>query len=375
MIYFDNAATTPLSKRVIKEMQDSLDSHYGNPSSIHAAGRQSRSIIEKSRKKIANILEASIGEIYFCSSATEANNLLIGSAVKTHNIKRIISSALEHPCVRKTVKSIKNVELVMLNNTNSGQLDLDQLERLLEQKTPTLVSLMWVNNELGVINPIEKIAALCQSKDHVYLHTDAVQAIGKLPISLKETKIDFLTASGHKFHSMKGAGFFYMNGESIIDPLLLGGAQERNMRAGTENVLGIQSLATALDECITELETRKEKISAIKNYLITKLKEEFEDIKLNAEGTQTVYHIVSVSFPPTEKADLLMFNLDINGICASSGSACSSGIEQDSDTLIAIGHDPKRKTIRFSFSPQNTLAEVDQLLKTLADLTPKRSKK
>lgn len=371
-IYFDNASTTPLLPEVIDVMSDVMKNHFGNPSSIHFHGRNAKAIIEECRKKVAGLLKASIGEIYFTSCATEANNMVLKGAVEDLNVSRIISVNTEHHCVLHTLEYLKSkkVEVILLSVDANGFISLDELEILLKEEKKTLASVMYANNEVGTIQEIEKISALC--KEHnTYFHCDAVQAIGKFPIDVSKTYFSFLSASAHKFHGPKGIGFLYMNGDNIIKPMIYGGAQERNMRAGTENIICIAGMTKALEMAYEEIEDRKQKILDLRSYFMESLSQEFEDIVFN--GSQSypyLYTVLSVSFPPSDKVALLMFNLDIAGISASSGSACSSGVESDSHVLQAIGHPTERKTIRFSFSHLNTKEEVDTVIEKLKTMTP-----
>lgn len=372
-IYFDNASTTPLDSKVKERMIEVMENHFGNPSSIHFHGRHARSIIEDSRKRIANTIKASIGEVFFTSSATEANNMILKNAVAYLDVKRIISSPIEHHCILHTLDYLekeKGTEVIYLDVDSNGNIDYNQLEETLLTGPKTLVSLMLGNNEIGVLLDLPRVSKTCQEKG-VLFHTDSVQAMGKYPIDVNETPLSFLTGTAHKFHGPKGAGFFYMNDENIIPPYIHGGAQERNMRAGTENVIGIAGMAEALDVCVSTSESVIEHISTLRDRFISRLSNEFEDIQFNGNIDKNyMHHVLSVSFPATPKADMLMFNLDISGISASSGSACSSGIENDSHVLIAIGHDTNRKTVRFSFSKYNTLDEVDQVVEKLKSMTP-----
>ncbi len=369
-IYFDNAASTPILPEVLETIYVSLQELQGNPSSIHSHGRQSRTKIEQARKKIANILKASIGEIFFTSCATEANNAIISQVVRSKKIENIISSKLEHPSVFNAIKKIEEeVQVNYVKNDRNGKIDLDHLEQLLSQNNNCLVSLMYVNNEIGNINPIEDISSLCQEYNALF-HTDAVQAIGKIPIDLSKLNISFLSASAHKFYGPKGIGFFYMNSNNIIDPMIVGGAQERNMRAGTENIAFIEGMAQALEFTSGQMPQNQKKMGDIKSYFISELKNELLDIKINGDHVSSVDHILNVSFPTTPKVDMLMFNLDINGISVSSGSACSSGIPKDSQVMENIHHPSERKAIRFSFSHLNTKEEVDRTIEVLKTLTP-----
>ncbi len=372
--YFDNASTTSLLPEVASKMMDVLQNHYGNASSIHSYGRKSRSLIEDARKRVATILNASIGEIFFTSSATEANNTILKRSVIDLGVTRIISSPTEHHCVLHTLDSIKSeyehVEILYLKVDVNGRLDYNELENILsigDQKT--LVSLMYGNNEIGTIHDITAISLLCE-KYKTLFHCDAVQMIGKYPIDLQKIKFSFLSGTAHKFHGPKGSAFFYMNGKNIIQPFIYGGAQERNMRAGTENVAGIVGLAEAMDIAKEKMVERKEHILDLKNKFENGIRSLNKNCYFNnpSSEAESMYHISSVSFADSPTVDMLMFNLDIAGIAASSGSACSAGIEEDSHVLVAIGHPSERKTIRFSFSIFNTEEEVDYVIEKLKTL-------
>jgi len=368
-IYLDHASTTPLIEPVIDKMTQVMKDYYGNASSIHHHGRQAKMLIENARKVIANAIGASIGEIFFCSSATEAHNMILTNAIKDLDIKRIISSPVEHHCILHTLDYLaKNteVEVVHLSVDQNGTIDLEQLNLLLQEETKTLVSLMYVNNEIGNILDINRVSELCAEYEALF-HCDAVQGIGKLALNVNDTPMAFLAGSAHKFNGPKGVGFFYMNSENIIRPMLYGGAQERNMRAGTENIIGICGMSVALEQALEQREKRAQKISVLYHHMRKRL-DELEDIVIN--GTNQIENILSVSFPATERADMLMFNLDISGISASSGSACSSGIEHDSHVLQHIGHPSDRKTIRFSFSHLNSIEEIDFVIEKLKKFTP-----
>ncbi len=368
-IYLDHASTTPLIEPVISEMTTVMREHFGNASSIHHHGRQAKMMIENARKTIANAIGASIGEIFFCSSATEAHNMILTNAIKDLNVKRIISSPLEHHCIIHTLEHLSKtteVEIVYLSVDNKGNVDLDQLDSLLRSEAKTLVSLMYVNNEIGNVLQINRVSQICKEHGALF-HCDSVQGIGKLSLDVNITPMAFLAGSAHKFNGPKGIGFFYMNSNNIISPLLYGGAQERNMRAGTENIIGIMGMSVALEVALEEREMRAKQVSLINQHMRSRLTE-LDDIIIN--GTDQIDNILSVSFPATQKVDMLMFNLDISGISASSGSACSSGIEHDSHVLQHIGHPPERKTIRFSFSHLNTIEEIDFVIDKLKNFTP-----
>jgi len=370
-IYLDNSATTPLSEEVIEVMAQSLRELYGNPSSIHACGRKVRAKIEESRKKVAGCLGASIGEIFFTSGGTESNNMAIKCAVRDLGVQRIISTEMEHHCVGHSLEAVKktgaSVEYIGVDE--QGRLDYIELEKKLQEQpeVKTLVSLMHANNEIGTLSDMERISQLCETYG-AYYHSDTVQTIGHLPIDVSKIKIHFLSGGAHKFHGPKGCGFIYVNSEAQIKPMIDGGSQERNMRGGTENVYGIVGMAKALEMAFENMASYRQHIEELRDYLKACLQERFEDIRFNGDQENYLYTLVSVSFPPSDKSIMLLLHLDIAGISASGGSACSSGAETGSHVLTAIGADPSRKAIRFSFSHYNTKAEIDQVLEKLAGL-------
>lgn len=362
-VYLDNAATTCLDKQVLDEMLPYMTDHYGNPSSIHAFGRKAKSAVEKARKIVAAYLQASTSEIFFTGSGTEGSNTVIKCAVRDLGVKRIISSKTEHHCVLHSVEHMATegttVSYVKLDRC--GRVDLDNLKTLLAgSNAKTLVSLMHSNNEVGTLLNIEQAAEICQEYN-AFFHTDAVQTIGYFQFNLQQTKIHFLTGSAHKFHGPKGVGFVYIHHEAPIKQFLEGGSQERNMRAGTENVYGIVGLGKALEIATTQMDEHRTHILSLKKYMVTKLTQEIPDIDFNGDISEggSNYKVLNVALPPNEKAELTLFNLDIAGIAASGGSACSSGSEKGSHVLEALQADPKRKAVRFSFSKYNTIAEID----------------
>jgi len=361
-IYLDNASTTPMLPEVVQHMTEVMNESYGNPSSIHRHGRKAKSIIENARKTVAKVINASLGEVFFTSSATEANNMVLKNAVQDLGIQRIISSPTEHHCILHTLDFLSHhqkCEVIYLRVDAFGNIDYDQLEDLLSNTSvKTLVSIMHGNNEIGTMSDTIKVGQLCHKYGALY-HCDAVQTIGKYPIDVQASHISFLSGSAHKFHGPKGVGFVFISNENIITPYIHGGAQERNMRAGTENVAGIAGLAKALEIIFDCTDSSKTKILSLRTLFKDKLLTEFQDITFNGnQESDFLAHVLSVSFPPGPKADMLVMNLDIAGISASSGSACSAGIEEDSHVLVAIGHPAERKTIRFSFSPFNTEEEI-----------------
>jgi cysteine desulfurase len=368
-VYLDNAATTPMLPEVIEAMTLAMQTLHGNPSSIHGDGRKVRAAIEDSRKKVAKCIGASIGEVFFTSGGTESNNMAIKNSVRDLGVRRIITSPTEHHCglhASENMEHYQNVELVFVKVNEKGIVDLAHLEELLQKNDKkTLVSLMHANNEIGTLLDIEKVGEICE-KYTAYFHTDTVQTIGHFDINVQKTKVHFLSAGAHKFHGPKGCGFIYINSDAMLKPFIDGGSQERNMRGGTENVYGIVGMAKALEIAVINMEAHQNHIENIRKYMTMRLLEEFEDIEFNGDyDGKYLYTVLSVSFPPTAKSDLLLFNLDIAGISCSGGSACSSGVEEGSHVIAAINGHPDRKTIRFSFSQHNTIEEIDFVIEKL----------
>lgn len=376
-VYFDNAATTPISEEVINAMLPVLRGQFGNPSSIHAEGRSVRAAVESARKSVAQSIGAGTGEIFFTSGGTESNNMAIKCAVRDLGVQRIISSPTEHHCgthAIETVEKVDGVEVVWLPVNRLGRIDYQALEMALQADSgkKTLVSLMHANNEIGTMIDLKRVSDLCRQYGAL-LHSDTVQTVGHFPVNVQETPVNFLSGAAHKFHGPKGVGFIYINPSSPIKPFIDGGAQERNMRGGTENVYGIVGLAKALELATVEMEARSAHISDIRNYLKKMLLETFDDIQFNGDcDGDSLYTVLSVSFPPSPKNELLLLSLDIAGISCSGGSACSSGSEKGSHVLEAIGADPARKSIRFSFSHYNTRQEVDFVIEKLKAILPVR---
>ncbi|MEM8907651.1 MAG: cysteine desulfurase family protein [Bacteroidota bacterium] len=377
-IYLDNAATTALHPEVIQTMTTVLRDVYGNPSSIHSEGRNARATIERARKTVANYIGASIGEVFFTSGGTESNNMALQCAVRDLGVQHIITTPLEHHCVLHTLDAIEQsgkAKVSYLPVDEKGRINLADLQNLLQNsQEKTLVSLMHSNNEIGTMIDLAAIAEVCEAYDALF-HTDTVQTIGYFPIDLSKIRINFLSGSAHKFHGPKGIGFVYINNDNIVRPYINGGSQERNMRAGTENIHGIAGLAKALELACEQMDQHRTYISQLRHYLKDQLTNHFKDIQFNGDHDGLFhYKVLSVSFPPSPKSDLLLLNLDIAGISASGGSACSSGAEQGSHVLSGVQADAQRKTIRFSFSSDNTMAEIDQLIEKLKHIIPVREK-
>jgi len=370
-VYLDNAATTALDKEVLEAMLPLMVEHYGNPSSIHAFGRQTRAAIEQARKTVARLLNCSPAEIFFTSGGTEADNMAIRCSIENLGIKHAITSAIEHHAVLHTLEELAAKGIIKLSKVNlidNGHIDLAHLDELLKTNERSFVSLMHANNEIGNILPIMEVGVICQKYNAVF-HSDTVQTIGHYPIDTKEINIQFLNCGAHKFHGPKGVGFIYISNDIQIEPMITGGSQERNMRGGTENVAGIIGLAKAMEISYRELAQHTEYILGLKNYMIQVLEENIAGVTFNGDVKgNSLYTVLNVSLPPNENAEMLIFNLDINGIAASAGSACSSGSETGSHVLRAIGTDMSRPSVRFSFSKFNTKEEIDYTVSKLKAL-------
>ncbi len=364
-VYLDNAATTPLDEEVKKVMIDVMENNFGNPSSIHAHGREVRTIIEKARKNVANLLNTAPANIFFTSSGTEADNTAIRRTVADLGIKHIITSPLEHHAVLHTVEMLEKngIKISYLNVDEKGNIDYEQLEQLLKSSERSLVSLMHANNEIGTLTNIERVGNICEQYNAVF-HCDTVQTVGHYRHDLSTLKVDFIACSAHKIHGPKGVGFIYINPRVKINPMIYGGAQERNMRGGTENIYGIAGLSKALSLAYEEMETQQQYIQGLKSYMKEQLEKEIPGVSFNGETDEdrSLYTVLSVSFPEMDMADMLLFKLDISGVYASGGSACSSGTNIGSHVLTAIGASPDRPAVRFSFSKYNTKDEIDYVI-------------
>ncbi|HYJ38360.1 MAG TPA: cysteine desulfurase family protein [Chitinophagaceae bacterium] len=371
-IYFDNAATTALDPEVLDAMMPYLTDMFGNPSSIYSYGRESRLAIENARKSVAKILNAHPAEIFFTSGGTESSNTAIQAAVRDLGCTRIISSEIEHHATLHTVEHLNKCGDVALSNVkllSNGHIDLKDLELSLStSKEKCLVTLMHANNEIGNIVDIHAVGNICKKYGAIF-HSDTVQTVGHFPFNLRNTPIHFITGAGHKFHGPKGVGILYINENVRINPYIHGGSQERNMRAGTENLYGIVGFAKALELATARYEQESSYIKEIKLYMMEKLKREMPGVSFNGDPLgNSLYTVLSVSFPKSEKSEMLLFNLDINHICASGGSACTSGVELGSHVIRAINNNPNQVTVRFSFSRHNTKEEVDTAVDLLKDL-------
>ncbi len=371
-IYFDNAATTPLDPQVLDAMMPYLTKYFGNPSSIYSYGRETRLAIENARKSVAKILNAHPAEIFFTSGGTESSNTAIISSVRDLGCKHIITSPIEHHATLHTVEYLSNkgeARLSYVKVLSNGQIDIDDLERLLaESKERSLITLMHANNEIGNMIDLHPVGAIAKKCNAIF-HSDTVQTVGHFPFNLRETPVHFITGAAHKFHGPKGVGLLYINENVKIKPFVHGGSQERNMRAGTENLYGIVGFAKALELATEHYEKDSAQIKELKQYMMKRLEEDIPSVSFNGDvNGKCLYTVLSVSFPKTEKSEMLLFNLDINNICASGGSACTSGADQGSHVINAINSNPNRVTVRFSFSKYNTKEEVDTVVSKLKEM-------
>lgn len=368
-VYIDNAATTSIDVVVLEAMLPYLKEHFGNPSTQYSYGRDTRAAIEDARKSIAQLINAQPNEIIFTSGGTEANNMAIKGSVNNLGVQRIITSPIEHHCVEYSVdycREILKVETEFVKIDSNGNIDLEHLAQLLQHSNKkTLVSLMHANNEIGTLLDIEKVGAMCKQYQALF-HSDTVQTFAHFPIDVQQCNVDFMSASAHKFHGPKGIGFLYMRKQNKVQSLIHGGGQERGLRAGTENVYGIVGMAVAAKNAYEHLARDKAHILDVKNYFIFQLKENFNDIDFNGNtNEQSLFTVLNVSFPPNDKSALLLFMLDMEGICCSGGSACGSGASVGSHVINALGKDENRISIRFSFSKYNTKSEVDFVIEKL----------
>ena len=370
-VYLDNAATTHLHPEVLEAMLPYMNTLCGNPSSVHAHGRQAKVAVEKARKQVAELLKVSPAEIFFTSGGTEGNNTALLGTIKAARKQDVITSPLEHHAVWHPLKHLSNEKRIRLHQVQTdrqGRLNYDHLEELLQTHPYPLVSLMHANNELGNINDLERIGSLCKTYD-AFFHTDAVQTIGHYELDLQALPVDMAVGSAHKFHGPKGVGLLYISSDIPITPLIHGGAQERNMRGGTENVPGIVGLSKALEIAYENLAADRAYIQGLKNRMIERLQALIPGVDFNgmsADADASLYTILNVSLPPADSYDMLVFNLDIQQISASVGSACASGSQEVSHVLQSLGLDDRRGNVRLSFSKYNTLVEIDYVAEQLA---------
>ncbi len=369
-IYLDNAATTPLAPEVFEAMVPVLREQFGNPSSIHAFGRQTRAVVERARRKVAELLHCTPGEIIFTSGGTEADNMVLHSCVRDLGVKHIITSAIEHHAVELTATRIGEQAGVLVHWVRlepDGKPDVSHLRELLARTRGqgVLVSLMHANNEIGTRIDLDGIGALCREHGALF-HSDTVQTMGHYAFDLSTLPVDFITCAAHKFHGPKGVGFLYMRSGAGLKPMILGGSQERNMRGGTENIAGIVGLAKAMELAYSHLKDDQDHVSGLKEHMRRRLIDSIPGVAFNGDtSTEALYTVLNVRFPDDGKAEMLIYNLDIEGIACSGGSACSSGSNKGSHVLAALYPDVTGANIRFSFSRYTTREEVDRTVDTL----------
>lgn len=368
-VYLDNAATTPIAPEVAEFMIPFILNEFGNPSSTHSFGRQAKAVIETSRRSIAKHLNCAPAEIYFTSGGTEADNLALHICVNALEVTHIITSPLEHHAIGHTAEYLNKQGIIQLSYVkvdSKGNVDLADLERLLQIDRKALVSLMHGNNEISTLLPLDSVSELCQ-KYQAYFHSDTVQTMGHYAFDLQKLKIDFLTCAAHKFHGPKGIGFLYVNKSLRTEALIHGGAQERGLRGGTENLYGIAGLAKAMDLAYEDVVGHQNHVQSLKTHMINELKAHFSDIDFHGEinPEKSLYTVLNCCFPPTSKSGMLLFTLDLKGIACSGGSACSSGAVKQSHVLQGIGAESLRPNVRFSFSRYTTKEEIDYTLEQI----------
>ncbi len=372
-IYLDNAATTPLDPEVFEAMKPFLVVDFGNPSSTHAHGRKVRAAIESARKKVAELINATPGEIIFTSGGTEADNTILTGAIETYGLNVAISSPIEHHAVLHTLMELEKrgkVKIHWVALDERGHVRLDDLERLLAELPGALVSLMQANNEIGNLLDMVSVGRLCAAQG-AYFHSDAVQATGHYRHDMKQLKVAGMAAAAHKFHGPKGIGFMYLRKDKKVSAFIHGGSQERNLRGGTENVAGIIGLVKALEIAYRDLEEHRQHIEGLKNRMIRGLNDAIPGVSFHGDSDnleRSLYTVLNLSLPESDDNDMILFNLDMAGISASGGSACSSGATQGSHVLAALYPESKRGAIRFSFSKYNTVQEIDFTVRKLAEL-------
>ncbi len=373
-VYLDNAATTPLDPEVFAAMTPYLLEQFGNPSSTHSHGRTVRAAVEQARKTVAGLLNAAPGEISFTSGGTEADNRAIIATARSLGIRHAISTGLEHHAVLHSLESLAHrgeLTLHHVRHDGQGRVALDHLEELLTRHPGALVSLMHGNNEVGTLLPLAEVGALCRAHGAIF-HSDTVQTMGHYRHDVRTLGLHFLVGSAHKFHGPKGVGFLFTESGTQVAPLIHGGAQERNQRGGTENVAGIIGLAKALEIAYRDMADHHRHVQALKDRMIGRLRAGLGD-EITFNGTseiadESLYTVLSVSTPPSELTEMLLFSLDLHQVSASGGSACTSGSQQGSHVLSALGCDPARGAVRFSFSKFTTETDVDYAADVLVNL-------
>ena len=370
-IYLDNSATTRLDDEVLKEMMPYLTEEYGNASSIYKLGRNTRNAVETAREKIAKAINAEPDEIYFTSGGTESDNTTIRGIAYNNKKKgnHIITSKIEHPAILETCKQLEKegFEITYLNVDKNGIIDFEQLKNSIKETT-ILISIMFANNEIGTLQPIKEIGTIAR-ENNIYFHTDSVQAVGSIKIDVKKMNIDSLSMSAHKFYGPKGIGALYIKKGITFQKFMNGGHQERNKRAGTENVPAIVGMGKAIEIAYSDLEKHTKQIKDLRDYYINQVKDKIPYIKINGDMEKRLPGNSNISFRFIEGEGLLL-NLDLKGICASSGSACTSGSLDPSHVLLAIGlpHEIAHGSLRISIGKYNTKEEIDYLVENLVEI-------
>jgi cysteine desulfurase len=363
-VYLDNAASSPMATEVIDVMTEVMTNNFGNPSSIHSFGRDAKAIIENARRSISKLINVQPKEIIFTSGGTEADNMALFCSVHDLDVKHIISSPIEHHAVEHSYNKLSdkyNIQVSMVKVNKKGYVDLQHLEELLvTSNKKVLVSLMHANNEIGTLLPLKEVGEMCK-KHGAYFHSDTVQTMAHYPFDLTKLNIDFLTCSAHKFHGPKGIGFLYVNKDLKIKPIIEGGSQERGLRAGTENLIGIVGLSKALELANTNIEKHIDEVKTLKYYMLEQLQSKIKGIEVNGEidPEKSLYTVLSIKFPKFDKQEVLLFMLDLEGVACSGGSACSSGANAGSHVIRGIKGDTNRASIRFSFSRFTTKQDID----------------
>ncbi len=371
-IYLDNAATTSVRPEVVEEMVKILTNDFGNPSSTYSIGRHTKALIEASRKTIAKQFNVTASEIIFTSCGTEGNNWIIRSSVRDLGIKRIITTRMEHHCTLYSIKEMGKeygTKIDYVNVLPNSEIDFSHLEELLKDSQPTLISLMHVNNEVGTVLDLKKVANLAQQYNALF-HSDTVQSVGKVEIPLDEIPVDFIVASAHKFHGPKGAGFVFIRKKNVLKPLIVGGEQEKGLRAGTEAPHQVVGMAKALELSYQDLNKDRTKITKLRDYCKAKLQETFPDVQFNGNGS-AFYNVLNIRLPfSPEKAAMMLFQLDMKGIAVSRGSACQSGSQKPSHVLAEFLDEVeiKKPSLRLSFGHENKKEEIDYLIDVLKSI-------
>jgi cysteine desulfurase len=371
-VYLDNAATTLVAPEVIEAMIPVLQNDFGNPSSSHSFGRQAKGVIETARRTISKLMNCQSSEIIFTSGGTEADNMALYSSVNLMGVKHIVTSEIEHHAVGHTVDALiksNGIRVSFVKLDEKGNVDLKELENILITEDKTLVSLMHANNEIGTLLPIKRVSEICR-KYNALFHSDTVQTMGHYSFNLQELDIDFLTCAAHKFHGPKGIGFLYVNKKAKVESLIHGGSQERGLRGGTENVHGIVGLAKAMELAYTGLEEHQLHVQSIKTYMIESIKTALPTVDFHGEiePSKSLYTVLNVSFPASERGGMLLFTLDLKGVACSGGSACTSGAAKGSHVLEGINANTSRPNVRFSFSRYTTKNEIDFAIEKVIEI-------